>query len=73
MFSSVATPQELDDLARAIANNCECRPDGSGNVIRCASHTLVLGETVAAQQTLQRLLHVRRDLLPLLCEEEFRE
>jgi hypothetical protein len=70
VFSSIATPQERKDLAEAIAHNCACRSDGS-RLVRCASHALALAQTPADDLTLQRLLYVRRVLLPRLRAQEF--
>jgi hypothetical protein len=65
-----ATPEELRDLAAAIAHNCECSYDGT-HVVRCASHTMALGETVADRRAIEGLIYVRRTLLPLLVTQEF--
>jgi len=65
-----ATPEELRDLAAAIAHNCECSSDGS-DVVRCASHTMALAETAPDRRALEGLLYVRRVLLPRLAAQEF--
>ena len=70
LFSSIATPQELSDLADAIAHNCDCQMHGE-RPQRCASHSLVLALTPADELTLERLLFVRRVLLPTLAAQEF--
>jgi hypothetical protein len=70
LFSFSATPQERRDLARAIANNCACQAHGA-DLIRCASHVMVLGATPADRRSLEGLLYVRRVLLPRLRAQEF--
>ena len=70
LFSFSATPQERRDLVAAIAHNCACHTDGP-RLVRCASHTLILGATPADRRTLEGLLYVRRALLPRLRTEEF--
>jgi hypothetical protein len=70
LFSFSATPQERRDLAAAIAHNCSCHTNGA-DLVRCASHLMVLGATPADRRTLEGLLYVRRVLLPRLRAEEF--
>ena len=70
LFSFAATPQERRDLVAAIAHNCACHTDGA-LLVRCASHTMILGATPADRRTLEGLLYVRRALLPRLRAEEF--
>jgi hypothetical protein len=70
VFSSIATARERSDLADAIAHNCECQTL-DGQLLRCASHTLALARTPADELTLERLLFVRRVLLPTLAAQEF--
>jgi hypothetical protein len=70
LYSFPATPQEMRDLAAAVAHNCACHTDGA-HLIRCASHVMVLGATPADRRTLEGLLYVRRVLLPRLRAEEF--
>lgn len=65
-----ATPEELRDLAAAIAHNCECAADGS-RVVRCASHTMALAETAADRRAIEGLIYVRRTLLSRLTAQEF--
>ena len=71
VFSSIATPQERSDLADAIAHNCECQTQDGQLLRRCASHSLALAFTPAEELTLERLLFVRRVLLPTLAAQEF--
>jgi hypothetical protein len=70
LYSFPATPQEMRNLAAAVAHNCACHTDGA-HLIRCASHVMVLGATPADRRTLEGLLYVRRVLLPRLRAEEF--
>lgn len=65
-----ATAQERRDLAAAIAHNCECQVDGL-QPVRCAAHTMALGQTPADRRALEGLLYVRRVLLPRLAADEF--
>lgn len=64
------SPRERRDLALAIAHNCDCRSEGL-RVQRCASHTMLLGETATDRRALEGLLYVRRVLLPRLRRQEF--
>jgi hypothetical protein len=70
IFSSLATPEERKAMAEAIAHNCDCYLD-NGQTVRCASHSMALAQTPADALTLQRLLYVRRVLLPRLAAQEF--
>jgi hypothetical protein len=65
-FASIATRHERRALADAIAHNCDCHTQDGRRMI-CASHRLVLED----EQTLRRLLYVRRALLPTICAQEF--
>ena len=71
LFVFHGTLRERRDLAAAIAHNCECRTEGFDRIQRCASHTMVLGETAADRRALEGLLYVRRVLLPRLRGQEF--
>jgi hypothetical protein len=70
LFSFSVAPWERRDLAATIANNAACRPDGP-DLIRCASHVIILGAAAADRRTLEGLLYVRRVLLPRLRAAEF--
>ena len=70
IFIFPGTPRERRDLAAAIAHNCACSFDGP-QAVRCAAHTMALGETPADRRALEGLLYVRRVLLPRLRLQEF--
>ena len=70
IFIFPGTPRERRDLAAAIAHNCSCSFDGQ-QAVRCAAHTMALGETPADRRALEGLLYVRRVLLPRLRVQEF--
>jgi hypothetical protein len=70
LFWISASPRERRDLAAAITHNCTCHSDGT-RVIRCAAHTMALGETPADRRALEGLLYVRRVLLANLRAQEF--
>jgi len=69
-YRFLATPEELRDLAAAIAHNCECISDES-HVFRCASHTMALAETPVDRRALEGRLYVRRTILPRLTAQQF--
>ena len=70
LFIFPGTPRERRDLALAIAHNCTCHADDE-RIIRCAAHTMALGETAADRRALEGLIYVRRFLLPKLRAQEF--
>jgi len=69
-FIFPGTPRERRDLAAAVAHNCACFADGQ-RAVRCAAHTMAMGETPADRRALEGLLYVRRVLLPRLRAQEF--
>jgi hypothetical protein len=69
-FIFPGTPRERRDLAAAVAHNCACFVDDQ-RAVRCAAHTMALGETPADRRALEGLLYVRRVLLPKLRAQEF--
>ena len=70
VFIFPGTPRERRDLALAVAHNCACAMDGA-RTVRCAAHTMALGETPADRRALEGLVYVRRVLLPTLRAQEF--